>query len=191
MAALEIKYGHFVFAPICSALPGILFATLLQPYLFAQSFWNFGFNHYISNTAVCKMEIYNDNKENIKMDEGYQRYMRLHAIVQEINSNPISQTADWYTEHNELLHLYHDHFNSGFAGLHQEITDIAFRANCAKLDILINKLMKEFDSYHWFSVYDYLEFNKTAIAVVDAVFAAIEMSTEDDETINMFAGLSI
>lgn len=137
------------------------------------------------------MEIEDDSQKDNKMDEGYQRYMRLHAIVEEINSKPVSRTSEWYTEHNHLLNMYDSHFKSGFTDLHPEITDPTFRANCARLDLLINKLMKEFDSYHWFSLYDYLQFNKIAIAVVDAVFASVEMADTDDEISNMFAGLSV
>lgn len=137
------------------------------------------------------MEIDDDIKKDIKMDGGYQRYMRLHAIVQEINSKPISRSSEWYTEHNHLLHTYDAHFKSGFTDLHPEITDPAFRANCARLDLLINKLMKEFDSYHWFSLYDYLQFNTTAIAVCDAVFAAEDMVDADDEISNLFSGLTV
>jgi hypothetical protein len=137
------------------------------------------------------MDIDDDTKPEVKMDEGYKRYMRLHAIVQEINSKPINRTTEWYTEHNHLLHMYDCHFKSGFTALHPEITDPTFRANCVKLDVLINKLMKEFDSYHWFSLYDYYQFNITAIAVVDAVFAAEEMADDDDEISNMFAGLAV
>jgi hypothetical protein len=137
------------------------------------------------------MEIDGDNNENIKMDEGHQRYMRLHAIVEEINSKPVSRTTEWYTEHNHLLHTYDRHFTSGFADIHEEITDSTFRANCKKLDMLMNKLMREFNNYHWFSLYDYLQFNKMLIAVADAVFESIEMRDEDDEISKMFAGLAV
>jgi hypothetical protein len=136
------------------------------------------------------MEIENDSQDDVKMDEGHQRYMRLHAIVQEINSKPVSRTTEWYIEHNHLLHTYERHFKSGFSDLHEEITDPTFRANCKKLDVLINKLMREFDNYHWFSLYDYMQFNKTMIEVADTVFESIEMK-EEDEISNMFADLAV
>jgi len=136
------------------------------------------------------MEIDDDIKKDSKMEEtGYQRYMRLHAIVEDINSKPVNRTTEWYTEHNHLLHIYENHFKCGFTDLHPEITDSTFRENCAKLDILIDKLMKEFNNYHWFSLYDYMDFNKTMIAVVDVVFT-IDMKEEDDFS-NMFAGLTV
>lgn len=137
------------------------------------------------------MEIDDDSKNDVKMDEGHMRYMRLHAIVEEINSKPVSRTTEWYIEHNHLLHTYDCHFKCGFVDLHPEITDSTFRTNCAKLDLLINKLMREFDNYHWFSLYDYMQFNKTLIAVADAVFASVEMAEEDDEISNIFAGLAV
>jgi hypothetical protein len=139
------------------------------------------------------MEIDDDSKTDDKMEEdGYKRYMRLHAIVEDINSQPVSRTTEWYTEQNHLLHVYENHFKCGFIDLHPEITDSTFRANCARLDLLMNKLMKEFNNYHWFSLYDYMQFNKTMIQVADAVFAAVEMDEKDeDEFSNMFAGLSV
>jgi hypothetical protein len=136
------------------------------------------------------MEIENDTKDDVNMEEdGHKRYMRLHAIVHDINSKPVNRSTEWYTEQNHLLHTYDCHFKCGFTDLHLEITDPIFRANCKKLDILINKLMREFNSYHWFSLYDYMDFNKTMIAVADAVFAIVEK--EEDEFSNMFAGLTI
>jgi hypothetical protein len=137
------------------------------------------------------MEIDDDNKNDVKMEEGHMRYMRLHAIVEEINSKPVSRTTEWYIEHNHLLHIYDCHFKCGFVDIHPEITDSTFRTNCAKLDLLINKLMREFDNYHWFSLYDYMQFNKTLIAVADAVFASVEMTEDEDDISNMFAGLAV
>jgi hypothetical protein len=126
----------------------------------------------------------------VKMeDEGHNRYQRLHAIVQEINSSPLVRTAEWYAEQNGLLHFYDNHFRSGFTDLHPEFTDGQFRANCYMLDKLIHKLMGEYERYHWFGIYDYKRFNEIAIEVVDYVYANIDEIEDDLST--MFNGMSV
>jgi len=122
-------------------------------------------------------------------DDGHNRYQRLHAIVQEINSSPLVRTAEWYTEHNDLLHFYDDHFRSGFTDLHPEFTDTKFRADCYMLDKLIHKLMGEYERYRWFGIYDYKRFNEIAIEVVDYVHANIDMI--EDDLSSMFNGMSV
>jgi len=138
------------------------------------------------------MEIDDNTVQEKKMDQGHMRYMRLHAIVEEINSKPVSRTAEWYTEHSHLLNLYDSHFKSGFSELHPEITNPTFRSNCKMMDTLINKLMREYDNYHWFSLYDYLQFNKIAISVVDEVYASEEkMDAEEEEMSSLFSTMKV
>jgi len=120
------------------------------------------------------------------MEESHARYMRLHSIVKDLNSNSLCRTADWYAEHNQLLISYYEYFSGGFADIHPDITDETFRSNCLVLDTLLNKLLKSFNTYQWFSLYDYLVFNETAISVVDAV---VEM--EDDSMNNLFAKMKV
>ena len=119
--------------------------------------------------------------------EEYKRYMRLHAIVEEINSGSVTRSTEWYIEHNHLLCQYDSFFKGGFTDLHSEITNLKFRENCKTLDRLINKLMREFNQYSWFSLYDYLNFNKIAIEVIDYVHDVWgEMETEEDELSSLF-----
>lgn len=124
-----------------------------------------------------------------KMDEGYARYMRLHAIVEEINARPVSRTAEWYAEHNALLKMYTDYFKGGFEDINPEITDLEFRSNCKKLDGLVAKLTDQYRNYGWFSLYDYLQFNQIAISVVDT--ACTSMQTEEDDMSDMFSALKV
>ena len=134
------------------------------------------------------MEIDSDMADDAKMSVEYKRYMRLHAIVEEINSsNSLNRNTEWYTEHNHLLHMYDKHFKSGFTDVHPEVTDPVFRSTCAKLDFLINKMMREFDAYQWFGLYDYLQFNKALIMVIDTAYE----TKDDDEFSNLFSGLSV
>jgi hypothetical protein len=121
-----------------------------------------------------------------KMDGGHERYLRLHAVVQDIKSGTLSRTADWYAEQNHLLHIYDDHFN-GFENIHPEFQELEFRKNCKLLDTLIKKLMKECNTYHWFSLYDYLKFNETLIWIVDYVVE----HDEEEQLGDMFASMEV
>ena len=137
------------------------------------------------------MEIDTDTIQTVKMSGGYRRYMRLHAIVEDISSTkPLVRNTEWYREHNYLLHMYDEYFKTGFADVHPEIMDKTFRSNCERLDCLISKLMREFDAYGWFGLYDYLEFNKILIAVIDVVHETVT-DEEDEDISNMFSGLSV
>lgn len=124
--------------------------------------------------------------------EQHQRYMRLHAIVEEIKSGSVTRTPEWYVEHNHLLCQYDSYFKSGFSDLHPEIINLEFRKNCNTLDLLINKLMREFTQYSWFSLYDYLRFNTVAIEVIDYVHDVWgEAETEEDELSAMFSSCKV
>ena len=135
---------------------------------------------------MCKMDIDEISIADQKMDDGHQRYLRLHAIVQDIKSGTLSRTADWYAEQNHLLHLYNDHFD-GFKNIHPEFQEHQFRVNCNLLDVLIRKLMRECNTYHWFSLYDYLKFNETLIWIVDYVVE----HDEAEELGNMFENMEV
>jgi len=136
------------------------------------------------------MELDNDEDRDENMQE-YNRYMRLHAIVEEISSGSVTRSPEWYVEHNHLLCLYDCHFKSGFSELHPDITELKFRKNCNTLDRLINKLMREFTQYRWFSLYDYLEFNKIAIEVIDQAHDYLGETDEEDDFSTMFSSLRV
>lgn len=137
------------------------------------------------------MELDEDIKNNdIEMEE-YNRYMRLHAIVEEIKSGSVTRSPEWYIEHNHLLCLYDSHFKSGFSDLHPDITELKFRKNCQTLDLLINKLMREFTQYSWFSLYDYLHFNMIAIEVIDQAHDYLGETDEEDEFAQMFRSMTV
>jgi len=147
--------------------------------------------HYKYNLALCKMEIDENTKTDDTNMEEYNRYMRLHAIVEEIKSGSVTRSPAWYTEHNHLLCLYDSHFKSGFSDLHPDITELKFRKNCQTLDLLINKLMREFTQYSWFSLYDYLQFNLIAIEVIDQAHDYLGETDEEDEFAQMFSSMKV
>ncbi len=114
-----------------------------------------------------------------KMEEGYQRYCRLHAIVDEVGKGPATRPQVWYDEHYALLDIYDKHFTEGFSDLHMEIKDASFRKNCKALDKLLEQLLREYETLRWFSLYDYMVFNMTMIDVIDKVY---EYTDQDDLT---------
>ena len=134
------------------------------------------------------MEVEPDNTVKQKMEDCYMRYMRLHAIVEEINAKPLGRTTEWYAEHNRILNIYIDHFKGGFEDINPEITDLEFRSNCRLLDILLNKLVTQYRIYGWFSLYDYLQFNQITINLVDSI--SNSMDAEDD-VCSMFSNLKV
>lgn len=111
------------------------------------------------------------------MDEGYQRYCRLHVIVDEVGKGPATRPQVWYDEHYALLDIYDKHFTEGFSELHMEIKDLKFRKNCEALNRLLEQLLREYETLRWFSLYDYMVFNMTMIDVIDTVY---EFTDQED-----------
>jgi hypothetical protein len=133
------------------------------------------------------MEIDEPIQEDVKMDDSYQRYLRLHAIVQSLKSTSISKTKDWYAEHNNLIQNYTKFFYD-FSVVHPEHTDKSFREKCSKVQLLSEKLIWEFDKYGWFSTYDYLQLNELLIWVIDYVYDSEE---QYDEMADLVSSLSV
>lgn len=130
------------------------------------------------------LEVHNEDQDNSMEteeidDEGYRRYMRLHAIVYELKSFPFYRESSWYDEHYGLLQMYADHFVNGFANIHPYITDEAFRVKCSKLDVHMDKLTREYETSRWFDLHEYLIFNKTIIDVVDYI-GEVDRETEKE-----------
>jgi hypothetical protein len=123
-------------------------------------------------------------------DDCQQRYMRLHAIVQELKSFPFYRESSWYDEHYTLLQVYANHFIDGFAVIHPYIHDNVFRGKCLKLDGLMDKLMREYETSRWFDLHEYLIFNKTIIEVVDYI-GEVDRETEQEVDVlcDMFKNL--
>jgi hypothetical protein len=137
------------------------------------------------------MDIELNTQEDTKMEDGYFRYMRLHAIVEEINSRPLSQTSEWYAQHYLLLKMYREHFTD-FSCINDEIDDKDFRLRCLSLEITLCKLITEYESRGWFSVYDYLQFNVNAIWVVDYTNDIDNIMTDEGEDLqSLFTNMAV
>jgi hypothetical protein len=126
------------------------------------------------------MDIEHNSEEDEKMNSCYDRYARLHSIVQEIDAKPLSRTADWYLEHYELLSTYDSYFFDGIDSIHPEINDLKFRKDCDDAEALKNVLMNQFRVRGWFSLYDYQRLNKLMIAIVDSATAEPDMEVDID-----------
>lgn len=121
-----------------------------------------------------------------KMDEdAHQRYMRLHAILEDISSGSLNRDAGWYSDHIQLVYMYDRHFG-GYSGIHPEITNPEFREKCKLLDTLSFKLMNAYNTYYSFGIYDYSKFNQTLIWVADYVF-----EYKEDELGLLFSNLTV
>jgi len=118
-------------------------------------------------------------------NDAEQRYMRLHAILEDISSGSLTRNSEWYADHIQLLYVYDRHFG-GYSGVHPEITNPEFREKCELLDTLNLKLMNAYNSYHWFGIYDYSKFNETLIWVADYVF-----EHKEDELGLLFSNLTV
>jgi len=187
VATIKVEYCHDISAPVCIAFVFEFFSTVLEPHLFSESLSDVFLYHYLFVLITCKMESEDGENTNKKMDEANARYLRLHAIVEDIKSGSITRTADWYADQDQLLNIYDSHFGD-FTGIHPEIEDPIFRENCQVLNDLIVKLLREYVQYRWFNLYDYLKFNQTLIVVVDYVFA---ITDTEDELGAIFNGMTV
>jgi hypothetical protein len=133
------------------------------------------------------MELEDDDMEYEKMEEAHARYLRLHAIVEEIKSGPLTRNTEWYAEQNHLLNIYDRHFGD-FTTLHPEIENEEFRLNCRTLSFLMKKITKDYNQYRWFGLYEYLEFNQILILVVDYVF---EITDTEEELGALFKDMGV
>ena len=109
------------------------------------------------------------------MEESYDRYRNVKEIVKELEtSSPVRRSAQWYDNHSELMKYYRSQLGF-YSDLHEDITDPEFRAKMDFLDVLHDKLLKEYNTYQWFSTYDYLRYNEGILWVVDWIVAENEI----------------
>lgn len=118
--------------------------------------------------------------EDEKMDTPESRYERLHAIVNEIASNPMERSDQWYDEHAQLLVRYDQAFGK-FDTVNSDIKHPEFRMKCKMLDNLMTKLLTEYNCYRWFSLYDYNRFNQLLIWTADYTFQFRDIITAEGE----------
>jgi isocitrate/isopropylmalate dehydrogenase len=100
-------------------------------------------------------------------EESYERYERITGIIQELEkSSPVRKSPSWYTLHSDLMKYYRENLGL-YANLHPEVLNPGFRRKMEDLDMLHEKLLKEYTTYQWFNTYDYLRYNEAIKWIVD------------------------
>ena len=100
------------------------------------------------------------------MDEPYERYCKIVNIVKELEQLPSLRPIEWFDEHYNFLEYYLENLGE-YSELHPEITDPVFRQKCEDLEKLNDQLLMEYNIHRWFSLYHYLEFNKTLLWLIE------------------------
>jgi len=100
-------------------------------------------------------------------EEPYERYQRITEIIEELETgSPVRKEASWYHLHSDLINYYRE--NLGFyKDLHPEVLNPGFRKKLEYLDNLHDKLLRDYNTYQWFSSYDYLRYNEGIKWIVD------------------------
>lgn len=101
------------------------------------------------------------------MGEALERYQRITTIVTDLeSSSPAKRSSEWYDTHSDLMKYYAENLGK-YSDLHPEEKTPEFRKNMELLDEISAQLLKDYNTHRWFSLYDYLRFNKLIVWVVD------------------------
>lgn len=118
------------------------------------------------------------------MEHSYDRYRHVTEIVKDLEtSSPTRRPAQWYDDQTELIKYYRSQLGF-YSDLHEDFKDPEFRAKLEFLDTLHDKLLKEYNTYQWFSTYDYLRYNEAILWVVDWI-------TAEDEICELFVAIKV
>jgi len=110
------------------------------------------------------------------MVEAHERYLKLKEIIEELEfGSPARRSPKWYDEHSDLMKDYIENLGR-FSQVHPEETDPEFRNNCKILEDISTQLLKDYDTHQWFSLYDYLRYNKLIVWIVEYVCTEEELS---------------
>ena len=112
--------------------------------------------------------------------DGYERYVRVLQIIEDLEKSTV-KTTDWYDEHYNILEYYQENLGD-YSELYPGIKNQEIRAKCNELQRLNDKLLMEYNIHRWFSLYDYLCFNKLIVWFVDC-------DTEEFELCDLFNNL--
>jgi len=97
--------------------------------------------------------------------DGYERYLRVLRIIEDLEKSTV-KTTDWYDEHYNILEYYQENLGE-YSELYPEVKDTEIRSKCNELQKLNDKLLMEYNIHRWFSLYDYLSFNKLIVWFID------------------------
>jgi hypothetical protein len=109
--------------------------------------------------------------------EKYQRYLFLKSTVDELDKDPRMRTYGWFIVHNQFLEDCYEHFED-FEKVNPEMDSNWFRSQCRELNILLDRLLREYMTSQWFGLYDYHQFCKILLSIVEYSFSSDDTSDE-------------
>jgi hypothetical protein len=113
-----------------------------------------------------------------------ERYQFLVDTAHSLEVDTRVRSYGWFIVHNKFLQDIYDRFED-FERVHPELDSDFFRGSCIILNNLLHKLLMEFKDRQWFGLYDYLEFCKVLLAVINYC----NKSDDLDDLADMFQGL--
>jgi hypothetical protein len=113
-----------------------------------------------------------------------ERYQFLVDTAHSLEVDTRVRSYGWFIVHNKFLQDIYDRFED-FERVHPELDSDFFRGSCIILNNLLHKLLMEFKDRQWFGLYDYLEFCKVLLAVINYCNEGDDL----DDLADMFQGL--
>ena len=108
-------------------------------------------------------------------DEAHERYLRITEIISDLEkSSPAKRPSEWYDTHSDLMKHYAENLGK-YSSLHLDEKTPEFRKNCELLDEISSQLLKDYNTHRWFSLYDYLRFNKLIVWAIEWICAEDEL----------------
>ena len=102
----------------------------------------------------------------------HRRYLIIKSLVEELENGKPTRTYGWFNQQYEYLKDYREYFGD-FDSVRNSNPLYNEKAMC--LNPLLTSLERDFINYGWFSLHDYLQFNKTLVWLVDC---------EDDDSLD-------
>jgi hypothetical protein len=90
------------------------------------------------------------------------RYDKLKLILEELEIPCVNKSPEWYDKHYDILTDYRSNFIN-FNNIDSEIHEVEFRQKANLVEILLTKLMSDYESHRWFGLYDYIRLNNTLV----------------------------
>lgn len=121
----------------------------------------------------------------VNEDEAQERYQFVLDTIEELESG-IDLNQEWYDFHSQKMLEYQRYFVD-FANVNPEVMDKEFRDALVNLDIYIEGMISEYNTYRWFDCNKYLQFNKTILWTVEF----LSNRSEEDELSDMLVAMCL
>ena len=110
----------------------------------------------------------------------HKRYLVVKSLVEELENGKPTRSYGWFNQQHEYLKEYRENFGD-FEKVRNSNPLFNEKALC--LNPLMTSLEHDFRNYGWFSLHDYLQFNKLLLWLVDC--------EEDDSFDDMFSSMNL